>query len=512
MITKVFSSTVMGIESHLVTVETKISLTDKSRFHIVGMGDKAIQESKERIYAALESSSINLREHSINVNLAPADLRKNGSLFDFPIAVSLLKAINALSISPSFLENTLFVGELSFDGSLRSVHGILSMVIDAKKHKKTRVIVPLDNYQEASLIEGIEVVGIKSIGDFIRHLKDPRWKQEIPNFEEEVIENKHDFVEISGQRQAKRMFQIAAAGNHNVVLVGSPGSGKSMLAKCFPTILPPMTQKQTIETTRIYSASGHISGSNLLRSRPIRTPHHNVSQAGMVGGGSPPKPGEISLAHNGVLFLDELTEFKRSAIESLRQPMEDGIITIARAQSSITLPSRFILMAAMNPCPCGYSTDIKRSCNCSSLVKYTYLKKISGPFLDRIDLQMFIQTLELKEIRDKSTDLSSAEILKTVKKARALQKKRYGTSELTNGELSPKEIEEHCKLTSDAQKILDFAFEKFQMSMRSYHKIIKVSRTIADLEESDFIEEKHIKEALMYRGIEQRLTQLKGRI
>lgn len=364
MITKLYSSTVIGIETHLVTVEVMVKY-DKHGFQIVGMGDKAVQESKKRISAALSSVGIDIDKVSITMNLAPADIKKTGSNFDFPIAVAIMQALRKIRMAPGALESAIILGEISFDGSLRPVSGVMAAALDAQNFNKTKLIVPLANQPEAAMVPDVESIGILSLDNFIDYIEGKGWRQAAAPVIEEIKQKVNDFGSIKGQRAAKRMIQIAVAGNHNFIMVGPPGSGKTMLSQAIPSIMPPMSDHEVVETTRIYSAAHYQRG--MVKTRPFRSPHHGISQAGMVGGGSPIQPGEISLANNGILFLDELTEFKRSVIEALRQPLEDKSVTISRANSSVTLPCSFMMVCALNPCPCGYLGDERRSCSCTSL-------------------------------------------------------------------------------------------------------------------------------------------------
>ncbi len=507
MIVKVYAATVIGIETHLVTVEVVLK-RGKHSFYIVGMGDKAIQESKKRVVATLENYSIDLSEVQISVNLAPANLRKIGSIFDFPIAVAILQYLGNLKMSPKFLEETIMVGELSFDGMIRPINGIMTMALDAPRLGVKRIVMPIGNYAQGAQIKEIKMIGVESIQEFKHYIRKEGWKQKKVKKIVKAKTHFNDFAAIKGQRHSKRMMQIAAAGNHNCIMVGPPGSGKTMMAQAIPSIMPPLTINEILQTTRVHSAT-HEFSTHFVDQRPFRNPHHGISQAGMIGGGSPLMPGEISLAHNGVLFLDELTEFKRSVIEALRQPLEDREVTISRANATVTLPCAFMMVSALNPCPCGNLGDERRSCICSSLSIYSYLKKISGPFLDRIDLQLFLHSVDISELQENEPGWDSKSLYEGVKRARKAQKKR---SDKYNGQLNPTDLDNYCKLNEVSKKLLDFCFEKFQMSMRSYHKIIKVSRTIADIDGEKDILERHLKEALMYRGIEQKLAMLKTKI
>lgn len=510
MVSKVITATTIGLSAYKLDVEVDFANSTPG-IVIVGLPDNAVNEARERVRSAVKNSGFSFTYQKVIVNLAPADIKKEGTNFDLPIAVGIL--VQSDFIEQEKINDTAFLGELSLDGALRGVNGVLSLVSGLKEIGIKRVIVPLVNAKEAALVDGIEVLGAEYLADVVNHFSDNsdgKLVQTTVDIKQYLNDNAqseyiYDFKDVKGQQKAKRAMEIAAAGGHNLLMMGSPGSGKTLMAKCFASILPPLELKEALELTKIYSISGLLPSSEpLITKRPYRAVHHSASAVGIIGGGSNPKPGEITLAHRGVLFLDEMVEFPRNVLETLRQPLEDGEIVISRAQTSIKYPADFMLLGAMNPCPCGFLGDSQKNCTCSEFQVQRYRSRLSGPLLDRIDLQIEVPRLSPEELLNMKSDSEpSCDIRKRVVNARKLQAQRYkNTNILTNSELNSDLIKQFCQIDDASENLLKTAIIKFNLSGRSYDRILKLARTIADLENSNgenSITQSHIAQALQYR-------------
>jgi len=501
MLAKVTTCAVVGLEGAIVEVEVDISPGLPS-FTIVGLPDAAVQEARERVRAAIRNSGCTFPMKRIVVNLAPANLKKAGPAYDLPIAVGILLSSEQVSADVS---QSILLGELSLDGILRHTNGILPMVALAHQEKLSTIIVPEADAREASLIDGTKILPFASLPQLVSYFRGeipaPEYKVESAEEYTQSTLPPTDLAYIKGQEHVKRALEVAAAGGHNIIMMGPPGSGKTLLARSLPSLLPPMTNEEALEVTKIYSVSGLLPANTpLLRERPFRSPHYTISNVGLVGGGHWPKPGEISLSHRGVLFLDELPEFGHSVLEVLRQPLEDRVITISRAQGSVTFPANFMLVGAMNPCPCGYYGDPFKQCTCSPGLVTRYQKRISGPFIDRVDIFVEVPHIDYEKLTDDRLGEKSEKVQKRIENARSTQRRRFdGTILVCNAEMTPTEVREFCQVEESAQSLLKTAMKQLYLSARAFHRILKIGRTLADLEGADTIKAHHIAEAIQYR-------------
>lgn len=509
MLSKVQSFGLIGIDGSLTQIETDI-IGGVPHFEIVGLGDTAVKEAKDRVKSAIRNSGFDYPVKHYTINLAPADIKKEGPYYDLGIAVGILSASE--QIKTKKYKDFVFIGELSLDGSIKKVKGVLPILISARNLGYTKFILPLENSEEAKFIEGMEIYAFSNLKNVVDFLNDENeqeiLKLEAKSFDEvsKISKNKLDFENVKGQTSAKRALEIAAAGGHNVLMIGPPGSGKSMLAKCFSGILPDLTFEEALEVTKIHSIAGELDlKKGIITDRPFRTPHHTASTVSLTGGGNHSKPGEISLAHNGVLYLDEFPEYSRHLIETLRQPLEDGYITVARANQTITYPSSFTLIASMNPCPCGNYGSKDRECRCSPTQIHKYLSKISGPIMDRIDIHVEVDNISYGELNNQQKEENSASIKKRVDKAREIQLERFKSSKtFSNSKMSVPQTKKYCVLSKDCQELMEQAFTNLKLSARAHDRILKVARTIADLEGKENIEPQHIAEAISYRGLDRK--------